>query len=143
MDKIKRDYGVALLAAPLFVLAYNLLFQNQLINEHPLKNYTIEALLLLVLFYPIAEEIIFRGMLQEYILLKSKKQMIFMSISTANLLTSILFVVLHVIYHEVYWALLVFIPSLIFGYFKDRFQSIIPSIILHSFYNVCSLFLLL
>ena len=140
MNKLTLHYGVALLAAPLFVILHNLLFQHPIINTTLPLNY-LTALFLLLLFYPIVEELIFRGMIQEYIALKTNNKIIFNPISLANVLTSVLFVTIHFIYHTPLWALLVFIPSLIFGYFKEQYQSIYPSIFLHIFYNICSLFL--
>ena len=29
----------------------------------------------------------------------------------------------------------VFVPSLIFGYFRDRYRNIVPAVLLHVFYN--------
>ncbi len=142
MNKTTLHYGAAILAAPLFVLLYTSLFQTQQVNLDTLFHDK-EALFLLLIFYPIVEELIFRGMIQEYIALKTKERSLyFHSISLANILTSLLFVALHFIYHAPLWALLVFIPSLLFGYFKEQYKNIVPSIFLHMFYNLCSLFLL-
>ena len=140
MNKLTLQYSAALLAAPLFIFLHNLLFQHQLINTVlPLNDFT--TLFLLVLFYPIVEELIFRGMIQEYLVLKTNNKLLASSLSLANVLTSTLFVAIHFIYHTPLWAFMVFIPSLIFGYFKEQYQSIYPSIFLHIFYNICSLFL--
>ena len=142
MNKRTLDYGVALLAAPLFVFLHNLLFQHQFINTAlPLNDFT--ALFLLLLFYPIVEELIFRGMIQEYLASKTDKTVLTSYLTVANVITSVLFVAIHFIYHTPLWAMLVFIPSLVFGYFKEKYQSIYPSIFLHIFYNLCSLFLII
>jgi membrane protease YdiL (CAAX protease family) len=85
----------------------------------------------------------FRGVIQEYIHSKTKQYDSFVYISLANIITSILFVAIHFVHHSPIWAMLVFIPSLIFGYFKDQYDRIGPSIFLHMFYNACSLFLLI
>ena len=87
-----------------------------------------------VLIYPILEELVFRGWVQEVITNRIKQNLLF-QLSYANIITSILFVSLHLFNQPVFWALLVFFPSLIFGYFKDRTNSVLPSIILHVFYN--------
>ena len=49
--------------------------------------------------------------------------------------TSVLFVVMHMINSTPLFALTVFVPSLVFGYFRDYCNSVYPCIILHSAYN--------
>ncbi len=84
--------------------------------------------------YPILEELVFRGFVQELLMKFSKGKRIGL-LSLANVVTSILFAAMHLIYHAVLWAVAVFIPSLLFGYFKDKYQSVVPPIVLHVFYN--------
>jgi membrane protease YdiL (CAAX protease family) len=90
--------------------------------------------LLPVVVYPIAEEIVFRGLIQEmlYEYLGSGR---LGPLSVANLLTSSLFAGMHFIYHPPLWAALVFFPSLVFGFFKERTAALSAPIILHAFYN--------
>jgi membrane protease YdiL (CAAX protease family) len=57
------------------------------------------------------------------------------SISGANLITSFLFAAAHLLHQSPLWASLVFFPSLIFGWAREKYDSIVPSIVLHSFYN--------
>jgi membrane protease YdiL (CAAX protease family) len=95
----------------------------------------IKSFLFLVLIYPNIEELAFRGAIQGIFLANIQPARGWHGITIPNLLTSFLFVVMHFVHHPPLWALAVFVPSLIFGYFKDRFESIIPSIFLHSFYN--------
>jgi len=90
--------------------------------------------LLLVLLYPLVEELVFRGVIQGWLLTRINRS--WRGVSLANLLTSVLFVALHLWQHPPLWAFAVFVPSLIFGFFRDRYQSVIPAIILHSFYNL-------
>jgi membrane protease YdiL (CAAX protease family) len=87
-----------------------------------------------VVVYPIAEEIVFRGLIQEmlYEYLGSGR---LGPLSVANLLTSCLFTGMHFIYHPPLWAALVFFPSLVFGFFKERTAALSAPIILHAFYN--------
>ncbi len=92
--------------------------------------------LLPVLVYPVLEEIAFRGLLQETFFAQKWGQTSWSNFSVANLLTSILFVALHFFYHAPLWALSVLIPSLVFGYFRDQYRSVIPSVLLHIFYNL-------
>ena len=142
MNKLHIQYGAALLAAPLFVLLYNTLFQQQLLDLERV-SFDLKALFFLILFYPVIEELAFRGVIQEFIASKTKSFRSFYYLTVANVVTSLLFVAMHFVHHPPLWAVLVFIPSLIFGYFKDQYGHIVPSIFLHMFYNACSLFLLI
>lgn len=89
--------------------------------------------IIVILLYPILEELAFRGFVQSY--LADKIQRTVLKLSAANILTSLLFVGWHLFYHPPLWAIAVFVPSLIFGYFKDRTNWVLPSILLHIFYN--------
>ena len=90
--------------------------------------------LLPVLLYPVVEEIVFRGLIQELVHDHISRQSLG-PVTIANLLTSLLFAGLHFIYHAPLWAALVFFPSLVFGFFKDRTDRLVAPIILHVFYN--------
>ena len=90
--------------------------------------------LLPVLVYPVLEEIVFRGLIQELVHEYLSKASLG-PVSVANLLTSLLFAGVHFFYHPPLWAALVFFPSLVFGFFKDRTQGLMAPIILHVFYN--------
>ena len=142
MNKIHIQYGVAILVAPLFVLLYNNIFEHQAFDLD-LVRFDTKSLFFLIVFYPVIEELAFRGMIQEYIATKTKQYPVYFYISLANVLTSVLFVLMHFVHHTPLWALLVFVPSLVFGYFKEQYKSILPSIFLHMFYNACSIFLIL
>jgi len=133
---------VAILAAPVFVLLHNIIFQHQTFNVDHL-HFDIQSLFFLIVFYPVVEELAFRGVIQEFIGSKTKQYPSFFHVSVANILTSMLFVAMHFVHHTPLWALLVFVPSLIFGYFKEQYGHIGYSIFLHMFYNACSLFLIL
>ena len=96
---------------------------------------SIFSLFLLMLWQPLVEEIFFRGILQRELLKWEPLSHAFLGISQANLLVSILFVFAHLFSHSAWWAMGVFLPSLIFGWFRDHYQCVYPSILLHSFYN--------
>jgi len=128
------QYAAALLAAPIFCLFYIETFQHKAEDIYWLLSDG-KSLLFLILLYPTVEELTFRGVIQEYIAKKTERWRSFLSLSVANLLTSLLFVLIHLVHHEPIWAVLVFFPSLIFGYFKEKFDSVFPSIFLHMFYN--------
>lgn len=92
------------------------------------------AFLYPALIYPLVEEMVFRGIIQEWLHQKIPASL-FAGISSANVITSLLFTALHFINHSPLWAAAVFIPSLIFGYFKDRTGGLGAPIALHVFYN--------
>jgi len=96
--------------------------------------------LLPVLLYPVIEEIVFRGLIQELVR-DYISRLSLGPVTMANLLTSLLFAGLHFIYHAPLWAALVFFPSLVFGFFKDRTDRLVAPIILHVFYNAGYLWL--
>lgn len=89
----------------------------------------------LVIWQPLIEEILFRGIIQGQFAKREWAKHLWLNISSANAATSVLFVVMHMINSSPLFALSVFVPSLIFGYFRDYCNSIYPSIILHSAYN--------
>ncbi len=93
------------------------------------------AVLLGVVLYPLVEEWLFRGRLQPAIAATRLGRARRIGISAANLLTSVAFATVHLLAHSPVWALLVVFPSLAFGFFRDRYSAIGPSIALHVFYN--------
>jgi membrane protease YdiL (CAAX protease family) len=86
------------------------------------------------LLYPVVEELLFRGLLQD-LAHRHVKPWRLGPLSHANLLTSLLFTTLHFINHPPLWAAAVFFPSLVFGFFKDRTGQLAAPIVLHVFYN--------
>ena len=88
---------------------------------------------LIILVYPLLEEIVFRGLVQEFFTSKIRYRLGILS--GANLLTSLVFVAMHIFYSQWIWALVVFFPSLVFGYLKERHQSLVSPILVHAFYN--------
>ena len=131
-------FWLALAAGPACWLVLYLLLSPVLQLAWPLASPVVY--LLPVLLYPVLEEIVFRGLIQElvhdYISTRG-----FGPLSIANLLTSVLFAGLHLFSQSPLWAALVFFPSLVFGFFKDRYRSLTVPIILHVFYNAGFLWL--
>ena len=101
------------------------------------SSVTITPLLLLnvVLLYPLLEELAFRGFLQGWLVERAFFRNQWLGISTANFFTSVVFAAAHLINQPPLWAAGVFFPSLVFGYFKDRHQSIVTAFLLHAWYN--------
>lgn len=92
------------------------------------------AALMIVLVYPVLEEIVFRGALQGFLLRKLPYRLPG-PFSLANIITSIVFALMHGIVWATAWSLLVVLPSLVYGYFRDRSGGITASMLLHAFYN--------
>ena len=95
----------------------------------------VAALVSLVLLQPLIEELLFRGLLQGRLTARPWGRRQFGGITLANLLVSLLFTALHFIGHPPLWATGVLLPSLLYGYFRDRHDSVLPAIALHVFYN--------
>ncbi|OED37717.1 hypothetical protein AB833_22510 [Chromatiales bacterium (ex Bugula neritina AB1)] len=96
----------------------------------------LQVLLYACLLYPVLEELAFRGFIQSVLLERQwAARRVVAGVSTANLLTSIAFALAHLLNQPPLWALSVFFPSLVFGYFRDRTGSVLPSVVLHCWYN--------
>lgn len=93
------------------------------------------AFLSVALWQPLFEELLFRGIIQGHLQQSIARRKTWFGLSTSNLLTSFLFSLVHLANHSISWSLLVFVPSLCFGFVRDRFGSVYPSIALHVFYN--------
>ncbi len=122
----KQFWAAIVAAVVVWILTY-FLVDNLIISRNP-------NLLYAIIIYPILEELAFRGFIQDTIRQKIRQNLV-ARLSYANILTSILFVLAHLLYQAPLWALSVFIPSLVFGYFKDRTGGVMASIVLHIFYN--------
>lgn len=89
---------------------------------------------ILSLVYPVLEEIVFRGLLQDWLATRFRHRA-FHGLSAANVVTSLVFAALHFLYHPPLYAALVFFPSLVFGYFRERHDTLATPIALHVWYN--------
>lgn len=88
----------------------------------------------LVLVQPIAEELVFRGVLQGQLLRLSGGRR-FGAVTLANLLTTAGFVAVHLLAQPPVWALAVAVPSLVFGHLRERLGSVWPAVMMHTIYN--------
>lgn len=135
MRSIKNDwqFGVAVVAAPIFWL---ILFAwgRPLV---PLDWLVVQPgrFAVVAFVYPVLEEIVFRGGLQPWLQEKIWRRHAIAGVSVANVMTSVIFAGLHFFTHPLVWALLIFVPSLVFGYFRDRHGLLAAPILLHVFYN--------
>ena len=88
-----------------------------------------------LLLYPLVEELLFRGVIQSALLSRSVLVIRTFGLSRANLITSLLFVGLHLINHSPSWALAVLVPSLALGHIRERYSSLAVPMLLHVFFN--------
>jgi membrane protease YdiL (CAAX protease family) len=123
---------MALLAGPVCWLVLYVLYAPVPDWDKPLE-YPL-WFLKLALLYPVAEELLFRGLIQELVH-DHISRAAYGPLTLANLLTSVVFAAAHLIYHPPLWAVLVFFPSLVFGFFKERTGALTAPILLHAFYN--------
>ncbi len=94
----------------------------------------LKSVLIFLIFVPLVEEYLFRGLFQSVLLTKLSGSIYI--VSYANIVTSIIFSLSHLFYNDILHSFLVFFPSLVFGILYDRSRSIIPSIITHCIYNI-------
>jgi len=132
-----HQFHLALAAAPLFLLALSLVLPEW--DEQVRLGWTI--VLAAVLWQPFVEELLFRGFLQGYLqgwfARLSGARLMVAGVDLANIVTSALFALAHLVHSPPLWAAAVFFPSLVFGHFRRRHGSVVPSILLHAFYNAC------
>ncbi len=88
-----------------------------------------------LLWQPAIEELLFRGVLQGWLLGLTTGCRTFAGFSVANIITSMIFTAGHFINQPLLWALGAFFPSLIFGWFRDRSGSLWPPVLLHGVFN--------
>ena len=105
------------------------------------QNSIVKILVMTLVFYPVVEEILFRGIIQGFLYERPWGGTKFSGFSTANWLTSLCFVAAHFWYHADLWSISVLFPSLVFGFFRDKYTNIYPSILLHVFYNAGFVFI--
>ncbi|MCP1676393.1 membrane protease YdiL (CAAX protease family) [Natronocella acetinitrilica] len=127
-----RQLWLALALGP---LAWAALVPVLPLTEQPLWPFAAPlTLLLAVVIYPVLEEIVFRGVIQDWLAERFSRK--WWPLSLANIVTSALFAVFHLWSQPPLWALLVFFPSLVFGYFRERHDTLGTPILLHALYNL-------
>ena len=89
-----------------------------------------------VVWQPVIEELLFRGVLQGALRRTRAGPRGLAGLTIANVATSTAFVLVHLIEQPAPWAVAVFIPSLLFGYFRDRTGSVLPGLLLHAVFNL-------
>jgi membrane protease YdiL (CAAX protease family) len=105
-----------------------------LVGEHMRSVTGWRAWIWFVLLLPVAEELVFRGVLQGQLLrLTSARRA--GPLTLANLCTTAGFVAMHLPNQPLLWALAVAVPSMLFGHLRERFDSVLPAMMLHAYYN--------
>jgi hypothetical protein len=89
-----------------------------------------------VIVYPILEELAFRGTIQGWLLSRPWGGRSCAGFTLANLITTAAFTGLHFLYHPPLLSASVAVPSLVFGFFRDRDGTVYPSIALHALFNL-------
>lgn len=130
-----RQLWLAAAAAPLALA----LLSWTLPEERARFLITLPLVLSLVIWQPVMEELLFRGVLQGQLDRKRWGRRQFGGFSGANYATTLLFMLAHLVHHSPLWAAATLAPSLLFGYFRDRHRQVYPSVLLHGFYNGCLL----
>jgi hypothetical protein len=91
-----------------------------------------------VLFQPVLEELVFRGIFQGQALRLTTRHgqaRRLGPVTLANVLVTLVFVALHLRAQPLAWALAVAGPSLVFGHLRERFGSVWPAMLVHAVYN--------
>lgn len=87
-----------------------------------------------VLVFPVLEELIFRGGVQDWLLQRLWGARRWGPLTIANGLAALLFALLHLFQHTPVWAAAVFVPGLLFGWCYERW-GLGAAIALHVWYN--------
>jgi len=95
-----------------------------------------DTFFLRIVFYPVIEEVTFRGILQPWLLTHLHRAYLGGLITLANLLTSFVFAAIHLVHHTPLQAVAVLVPSLVFGWVREHTGSVISAILMHSYYNL-------
>ena len=85
---------------------------------------------------PFAEEVLFRGMMQSWLLEKTGFKKLLGGASKANWFTSIAFACAHVWQHALLLAPGYLLVSLLLGHFRERYRGIPVPVALHCYYNL-------
>lgn len=126
-----RHFHLALAGAPLLLVCVAFYAPSMLEG----KALGMVGIAMLLLWQPLIEEILFRGFIQGALEQTRFGDRQVAGITVANVFTSLLFATAHLVHQSPIWAMLVFFPSLVFGYFRTRHEGIAAPILLHVAYN--------
>lgn len=126
-----KAFYLALLAAPVALAILDRLHARGL----PDIRIGMSFVLSVVLWQPFIEELLFRGVIQGQLRKRAWGHIRVAGLSVANCLATLIFMLAHLVHHSLWWAAAVIVPSFVFGYFRDRYDQIYPSMFLHAAYN--------
>jgi membrane protease YdiL (CAAX protease family) len=128
---VRPDYRlIAAVIAPLLIWPWLPPWDNAY-----LKGGTVGAIALFTLI-PVAEEVLFRGFIQGWLLARGGFKRITAGFSVANWLTSIAFACAHIWQHPLVLIPGYFAVSLVLGHFRERYGGILVPVCLHVYYNL-------
>lgn len=128
----ERAFLVALMAGGMFWLILALTVPVSPLSWPQLMSWQFVSL---ALVQPCIEECLFRGALQGAVKRCTWGQRAWHGCTSANAIVSLLFMVGHWWQHPPLWALAVLLPALLFGWLRDRYDSVYPPMALHTVYN--------
>ena len=100
---------------------------------------------LFVLVYPVLEELVFRGLVQGWLLQRPALAAPLAArawlprLSAANIIAAALFAAAHLLRSPWPWALATFLPGLVFGWLRERHGGVVAPAIVHVAYNAAVL----
>ncbi len=103
-----------------------------------------QAILFQIFFVALPEEFFFRGYLQGRLNSLFPKKLVLvgrLQLTSGTIIVSLLFALSHVWIIPQIHRLAVFFPSLLFGWLRDRYQTLTGSILFHATCNLLNLFL--
>ena len=101
------------------------------------------VLVLMLLIAPVVEELAFRGLIQGLLLRPRWGRWRAGPLSVANILTTLAFAASHWPRGGALLAAGVMLPGLVFGYFRERHDGLWSPILLHAWYNLSLVLVLL
>ena len=128
----EKEFLGALLAGGIFWLLLVLTFPVSPLSWPEMMSWPFVSL---ALVQPAAEELVFRGALQGAVARLAWGRWSWHGYTSANAVVSWLFMLGHWWRHPPLWALAVLLPSLLFGWLRDRYGSVYPAMALHMVYN--------
>lgn len=121
---------------PLIVFISVLLYFICCIYLYGISSISVYNIILFLFASPLLEEFIFRGLVQNNIN-NFLKTGVFLHISFGNIISSLIFTFIHLLLNDfAFIYLLVFLPSLFFGYLYDKYRNLLLPVLFHSFFNI-------
>ena len=103
--------------------------------DQPPNKSILNAIALFTLI-PIVEEVLFRGLLQGWLLEKNWFSKQEAGVSRANWLSSFAFAAAHIWQHALILAPGYVLVSLVLGHFRERYRGVLVPVLLHGYYNL-------